>query len=536
MDQASIPTLKLCKPAVHRLFLVLLIGLLLPVAAVWAKSTTDQQARQVVLKWLSLDQQPLGTPLGQQISGVQTFADDSGNPQYYVVYLNPAGFVIVPGDDLVEPIIGFVAQGTYDPSPANPLGALVSRDVPGRLAEVAGLMQAAPGQEFIPSGRQQEALLKWEFLQGNLLADALPMYSRLPEVSDVRVAPLVATKWSQEKDNADASPCYNYYTYWNSIYYPCGCVATAMAQVMRFWSWPQTAVGTASFDITVAAVPRKESLRGGDGSGGVYDWVNMINDPKADATITQRQAIGNLTHDAGVAVNMSYTTSVSNANLGKAAEALVKTFGYSPAKFGYNDWNIPLPNLYNMINPNLDASSPVILGVAGLINGSGGHAIVCDGYGYNTFSLYHHLNLGWGGAEDAWYNLPTIDTSQNGTYKTVNSCVYNVYTSGTGEIISGRVVDANSNPLKGALVTLTLTSGSRTATSNSQGIYAFTKLPVASSCTISASLVGYKSFNTQEVSTGTSTDGEIICGNLWGIDFSGTKIKTIAPVLELLLN
>ena len=49
----------------------------------------------------------------------------------------------MPGDDLVDPIIGFVPLGVYDPSPTKPLGALVSRDVPGRIA--AGHAGAIPG-------------------------------------------------------------------------------------------------------------------------------------------------------------------------------------------------------------------------------------------------------------------------------------------------------------------------------------------------------------------------------------------------------
>lgn len=520
-----------------KLCFILLIGLLClaPAGSGWAMPTTEKQARQIVLNWLSLDQKPLGAALGQQLREVQVFSDKSGSPQYFVVYLNPAGFVVVAGDDLVEPIIAFVSRGSYDPAATNPMGALVSRDLPGRVAEARALVAAAAaqGQTFTPSGRQQEARRKWDLLLGDPLAAAPLMSSRLPDISDVRVAPLVTTKWSQGNDNDNVGPCYNYYTYWNNYHYPCGCVATAMAQLIRFWEWPQTGVGTDTFEISVDKVPQEENLRGGDGSGGVYKWADMINDPRKEATDAQRQAIGNLTHDAGAAVNMEYTSTASGsaANNSDAAKALVQTFGYSSAIYGVNAWNIPLPNLYNMINPNLDAAMPVILGTVD-------HAIICDGYGYNTYSLYHHLNLGWGGAEDAWYNLPTIDTEDQGTYKTIVECIYNVYKTGAGEIISGRVVDVNSNPLQGARVTAVLSGGggSRSATSNSQGIYALTKLPAATSCTLTASLGGYMAFNTQKVSTGTSINNDMVCGNLWGVDFSGAKVKPITSILGLLLN
>ena len=56
---------------------------------------------------------------------------------------------------------------------------------------------------------------------------------------------------------------------------------------------------------------------------------------------------------------------------------------------------MPTANLHNMINPNLDASYPAILGITDAVGG--GHEIIVDGYGYNVSTLYHHLNLGWGG-------------------------------------------------------------------------------------------------------------------------------------------
>ena len=69
-------------------------------------------------------------------------------------------------------------------------------------------------------------------------------------------------------------------------------------------------------------------------------------------------------------------------------------FQYSNAKYSYNNGNnIPLPNLYPMINPNLDSQLPVKLGINQ--SGNNGHAILADGYGYDTGTMYHHLKMGW---------------------------------------------------------------------------------------------------------------------------------------------
>ena len=152
---------------------------------------------------------------------------------------------------------------------------------------------------------------------------------------------------------------------------------------------------------------------------------------------------------------------------------LVNTFLFANARYGWNNNNEVGAGLTAMINPNLDAHYPVLLSVEGSV---GGHAVIADGYGYNgptnAPTLYHHLNLGWSGTATAWYALPLLDTGSY-TFTVVDGAVYNVYTNGSGEIISGRVLDQISRPVVNATVTATRTGGGTysTATDN-QGIYA----------------------------------------------------------------
>ena len=253
-------------------------------------------------------------------------------------------------------------------------------------------------------------------------------------------------------------------------------------------------------------------LRGGNGNGGPYDWADMSLLYGPASLPAQLQAVGALTHDAGASVNMQYTPEASGSDTLQAATALISTFGYSNTKKGYNaEANIPCPNRETMVNPNLDARYPVLFGISGP---DGGHAIVCDGYGYDTQTLYHHLNMGWSGFDDAWYNLPIIFTDVANFYS-IYKCVYNVYTNGTGEIISGRVMDNSGSPVSGATVTAT---GGYSATTDTKGIYALVNLPSATSFTISVAKTGLL-FTPQTVSTGTSLDNTITSGNLWGVDF-----------------
>ncbi|HOW70509.1 MAG TPA: C10 family peptidase [Phycisphaerae bacterium] len=500
---------------IHRLLaLGVWLGLLgttlaLPVQAATADA---HRARRVAVGWLRSNPAPLGAALGRPVSHVKTFRDADGRIQYHVVVLQTTGFVVVAADDGIEPVIAFVDNGSYDPSPADPLGALVTSDLPARLDAARRTQTLTPAPA---DPRAQAANRKWARFEQ--LADT-ERAAGLSNVSDVRVSPLLQSRWNQQDECG--SPCYNYYT---PQAYPCGCVATAMAQLMRFHQYPTAGIGAHSFTLSVDGFTTTAETRGGDGAGGAYAWVNMTLDPNCSTTVVQREAIGALCYDAGLSVGMDYRSDGSSADALQAKTSLVSTFGYSNAVRGYNSQNDIGPGLVGMINPNLDAGYPVILGITGT---SGGHAIVSDGYGYNASTLYHHLNMGWGGSSDAWYNLPDVDSSP--AFTSVYKCVYNVYVSGAGEIISGRVLDMTGAPISGATVTGQKTGDTAcTDTTDSRGIYALTKLSSASAYNVSVSYPG-RAFFKQNVTTGTSADYGNNSGNRWQVDFVSSEAPPTA--------
>ncbi|MHC4618911.1 MAG: C10 family peptidase [Planctomycetota bacterium] len=476
--------------------IVSLASLLLWSADAQAKPVTAGQARKAVRGWLKVSPKPLGATLGKQITRVDTFTNDGAEPAYYVVYLEPSGFVVVPADDLVEPVIAFVAEGAYDPSDDNPLGAMVSRDLPARLAAARILQSRGPGNAQTLSADRRETLQKagakaqgkWADLKDY---DDTVGVTGLSGISDVRVPPLTQSTWGQTTvgDYIGGITCYNYYTPSN---YPCGCVATAMSQLIRYHEYP------------------------GSGPSGSYVWSNMPLQPNDSITLPERQAIGHLCHDAAESVNTIYGSGGSSATLHDASHAVKDTFAYTNSIHGYKNYSELGAALTNMILPNLDASHPVLLGV----HSPGAHAIACDGYGYNASTLYHHLNMGWSGRDNAWYNLPTIVCPETGfSYSVVDTCVYNVFTSGTGEIISGRITDPEGLPISD--VAVTAGGGTYNDTSDAEGIYALAKVTSGGTYTVSANK-GKWNFSNQIVTAGTSLQDVTTCGNRWGINFSGT--------------
>ena len=486
-----------------------------------ATPVTPKQAAAVVSGWLSTDPAPLGETLGGSVQRVDTFNDQVGDPIYYVVYLEPSGFVIVAADDLVESIVGFASAGQFDPSAANPLSALVRNDLSAR---VAFARQAGPAPA---DANALQAQAKWQQLAP---VDGGPVITPkgINTVSDVRIAPLTQTTWGQQTaTGAGSAACYNYYTppyaSGSTANYPAGCVATAMSQLMRYYQFPNTAVGQAGIAIYSDGSPLTYYLRGGDDAGGPYVWSNMPLVPSATPSAVQCQAIGALVADAGATVNMQYTSPGSSSSLIDAKTALCNTFHYSSAIQGWNNNSDIGAGLLGMINPNLDARYPVLLGIQG---SSGGHAVVADGYGYSASTLYHHLNLGWSGTSSAWYSLPLIDASPY-TYNVIDGCVFNAYTNGTGEIISGRVLDQIGRPVVNASVTATRTGGGAyTTTTDAQGIYALARIPSDSSYSITIAKANYSSASTNS-STATSSDMTSTSGNRWGTDLTMNMLTTV---------
>ena len=96
---------------------------------------------------------------------------------------------------------------------------------------------------------------------------------------------------------------------------------------------------------------------------------------------------------------------------------------------------------------------------------------------------------------------------------------FSVRTNGTGEIISGRVI-AGGLQLSNAIVTAyRVGGGTYTARTDTNGIYALAAIPSASQYTVSVSATNFVSVSTN-CATGSSINGAMNCGNIWGENFS----------------
>lgn len=472
-----------------------------------AAPVTSDQAAGTAEGWLRLSaRHPLSEPLRVLASAApEALADRAGRTVGFVIRLSSGGYIITSADTEIEPIVAFSRSGHYVADAASPIHSVLSHDLSQRMASATDKSHVTPTSD-------SPAALKWRTYTDAAVSDkdtvATLSNNGRTLLSDLRIAPLLQTQWHQS-DGQDL--CFTTYTPNN---YVSGCVPTAWGQIMRYHGYPTNGIGVRTHTIKVNDTPQSASTRGGDGSGGPYRWDLMSRRASANLSEANRQAIGALVSDIGIAISTNVggtitAYSASGTSSYMPPDVLTGIFGYASA-FRFNSGT----DTRAAINPNLDARLPVAL----LIEGAqGGHAVVCDGYGYHADALYHHLNMGWGGADDVWYALPNV---QAGGYSFTNlTYIYaNTYPSGSGEVISGRVLAAG---LPVSHATVTLSPGGRTAVTDGEGVYAFAKVSSATTYTLSALKACY-AFTNLSVTTGTSANYSTTCGNRWNLTFDGT--------------
>ena len=460
-----------------------------------AEEVSGDDAMIAVAGWVRV-KAALGEDFTAQPASVREYTGQDGKGKFYVVSLAGGGFVVTSGDTELEPVIAYSKTGTWvDDVTQNPLLAMLPIDVAAASAglETASVQQqggdaatqtggrrlaAAATSTAAPSGKAA----KWAELMSAAAAKGgarLQAGSTTSNPSDLRVGKLLTTAWSQGHTTSPRV-AYNYYTPTvgtdtNYRFYS-GCWATAGGQLLYYHRWPQSSITmtkdyTQTFDggaRTYTAASGYQTTAGGayvawDGVpfGGTYDWNNM----GATSSTANKQAIGKLLRDVGISMYMDYTSDGSGARFSALYLRLTDQFGYANAACKYSpsedEWK-------RGILASLDAKLPVAVSVPG-------HAILADGYGYQSDTLYVHFNMGWEGSCDAWYNPPDLTDAASG-FTSIQGIIYNVYPQGTPNctIVSGRLKDASDVVMPNATVTaVNRTSNARiTATTDAKGIYA----------------------------------------------------------------
>lgn len=223
-----------------------------------------------------------------------------------------------------------------------------------------------------------------------------------------------------------------------------GCVATAMAQVMRYWKHPQVGTGSATYTSSAGAATYYFDQH-------PFDWDNMLETYTYSRTgfpqynENQASAVANLMLACGAAVNMNYDFASSGSYISNAYVAMRDHFDYTPnMKYYESDREPNWDDWTENLRDQFDKRFPVLY--AGTAT-SGGHAFVLDGYktvqyGIDDIETLFHVNWGWNGLFNGWFFLYYLKPDQDNYSNTNQRVVLNVYPKDYQAI---EAVDASGN-------------------------------------------------------------------------------------------
>ena len=348
--------------------LPLLMALVLGSLMLQARPIDQQTAQKLVQSFVTANFE--FTRQSTDLNLVKTAYSDRGEACYYVFNVGETGFVILSGDDCVRPVIGYSDRGTFNPDDMAP--ALADYLEKTRLGIMA---EAQRGQG------NAEVKADWALLEqcGRLV-------SRHGGREDEY---LVETTWNQnypynyfcpEDQSGPGGHCY------------AGCVATAAAQVMKYWDHPLQGQGSYTYVPETNPQYGPQTANFGETT---YDWENMPNSISASSPQVEIEAVAQLIYHVGVSVDMNYKPSGSGAVTGRLCETMPAYFFYTNQMANLYRENYTHEAYMQLIMDAIDMRWP-------MAHRGGGHAYVLDGYNDNDMV---HFNWGWSGSSDGWFNI-----------------------------------------------------------------------------------------------------------------------------------
>ena len=395
--------------------IIAVVGVLaLAVPASRAELATPEEMKLVCQEWLTYMVHQQGTWAGSaepKIVNVQelTVGDTVAAHCFTIA---PDGYVVVPILKELPPIKAYSEEGTLDPNDSEGLPQLLREVFEHRL----GLFVARYGSLEAEQPRAGDVLFdrvnrnEWDrFLVEPAQFKAELEQGRIARLAEV--GPLLTSAWHQGTPYNLHCPI-GFYGY-NTVV---GCVATAIAQLMKYHEWPPSGVGSHSyywFGDDSCGDPTYGSELSASFSDS-YDWANMpdlivrnaaddgwMDENEDPVGSTEMQAVAELCYEVGVAHEMDYGVCSSGAYTEYALSVLPRYFRYAPTMELMLRDDFTAAEWFSLIQAEIDMGRPMIYTITG-------HAIVCDGWRDTGGENQFHINYGWGGEGTAWYAVDNV--------------------------------------------------------------------------------------------------------------------------------
>lgn len=295
--------------------------------------------------------------------------------EFYTFEFNHGGgFILISADDCVVPVLGYSTQGGFEVE-NTPI------HVKQWLEEYENQIRFYKEHQ---DGTNSEVASQWK---GKWVS----------KNGGKSVKAMVVTQWNQTDPYNRLCPILQ----WDTEHALTGCTATALAQILRYWRYPEMGYGSHTYRSKIY------DTLSADFGATTYYWDSMPNKLTAYSSEGMVNAVATLMFHCGVSIDMDYSTASSGAftvgygrdTLRCAEYALVENFKYKNTLRGMFADDFPDDEWIARLKHEFDNKRPVIY--TGY-SPSAGHAFVADGYDDKD---YVHINWGWAGSYDGYFKM-----------------------------------------------------------------------------------------------------------------------------------
>ena len=353
----------------------------------WADPVTQEKAKQWAIGFLGNQTQSRSQDIRLDMVWDGEESRSHANPAFFVFNrTDRKGFVIVAGDDVVRPLIGYSFENNFE-----------YKNMPANI------------RHWFESIKSETAAIR---KMGHINSRHKQWQSRAVAGNVVKEWPTAL--WGQGApyngqcpvDPRDGKKSVT------------GCSATATAIVMRGYKHPTRGKGSLK-PYTYTNTQNQEVNVPARSVEHDYNWENMPL--KVDGSITQEQkdAIAQLMAECGQIVESAYSSGSTGGYTDRVPYAMRSNFSYSKDirelkrdYFSNAEWE-------NIMKAQLDEGQVLYTGTTAYREG---HAYVLYGY---TDQNYYAVNWGWDGYNNGFFTLNQMDPDNQGTGGSASNMAFN---------------------------------------------------------------------------------------------------------------
>jgi hypothetical protein len=400
-----------------RIVTLLAIGLALLLCAGFPEQTRAERAMPeemelVCQNWLSYMVYQRGAWAGEMrpqiVNAEEIIESDTVLARCFSI--SPHGFVVVPVLKELPPIQAYSEDYQLDLNEDVGFPQLLREFLLDRIrvyAKVYGSLDAVqPPTGDVLLGRGHKA--EWNrFLKSDQEFQTDLRQGKFQRLTEV--GPLLTTSWHQR------APYNNFCPRGDTTCTICpsgkpptiptvvGCVATATAQILKYWNWPPSGTGSHSYtwwgDYSCGGTTPSQDLYADYSDP--YDWQNMPDSCDSGCSPQDSTALAELCYEVGVAFEMSYGVCGSGAITADAEIVFPTYFRYDPSINIEYRYDHTAAEWFSIIQTEINNGRPMQYRIRS-------HSIVCDGWRDTGGQNQYHMNYGWGGSFTTWFAIDSL--------------------------------------------------------------------------------------------------------------------------------